>query len=227
MRGALAGDEFWVERVREGDGAALEFLFRRHADRVFGFAHTLLRHREEAEEVVTDTFLRVFRFAPELRGQGSFEAWLLRIARNLCLDRLRRPRLLTLPLEDLGDASRLLAPSDQMDRTALRFVVEQALDQLPEEYRTVLILRDVQGLPARDAAEIVGKTETAPEVRCTSGLAGRCATRCTRWVRKGKGHELPGTYRASAPTTSMASCRRRCVTASSGTSSGARPAAMT
>ncbi len=155
------GDEYWVERVRQGDGAALEFLFRRYVDRVFGFAHALLRNREEAEEVVTDTFLRVFRFAPELRGQGSFEAWLLRIARNLCLDRLRRPRLLTLPLESLGDASKLLAPADQMDRTALRCLVERALDTLSEEYRVALTLRDVQGLSAREAAMVVGKGETA------------------------------------------------------------------
>src|SRR3712207_4643525 len=100
MSSSGSGDEYWVERVRQGDGVALEFLFRRYSNRVFGFAHALLRSREEAEEVVTDSFLRVFRFAPELRGQGSFESWLLRIAKNLCVDRLRGPRLLTLPLEE-------------------------------------------------------------------------------------------------------------------------------
>jgi RNA polymerase sigma-70 factor, ECF subfamily len=103
----------------------------------------------------------VFRFAPELRGQGSFESWLLRIARNLCVDRLRRPRLLTLPLEDLTDASRLLSPADEMDRTAMRYLVETAMDRLPEEYRVALVLRDVQGLSAREAAEVTGKTEVA------------------------------------------------------------------
>jgi RNA polymerase sigma-70 factor, ECF subfamily len=155
------GDDYWVDRVRQGDGAALEFLFRRYANRVFGFAYALLRNREEAEEVVTDAFLRVLRFAPELREQGSFESWLLRIARNLCLDRLRRPRLLTLPLEDLTDASRLLAPADEMDRAGLRYLVEMGLDRLTEDYRVALVLRDVQGLSAREAAEVTGKTETA------------------------------------------------------------------
>jgi RNA polymerase sigma-70 factor (ECF subfamily) len=157
----VTGDEYWVERVRQGDGAALEFLFRRYVNRVFGFAHATLRNREEAEEVVTDTFMRVFRFAAEVRGQGTFESWLLRIARNLCLDRLRRPSLLTLPLEEFGDAARLSVPVDEMDRAALRCVVEQALDRLPEDYRVALILRDVQGLSAREAAEVVGKSETA------------------------------------------------------------------
>lgn len=161
MTGPAGGDEYWVQRVRDGDRSALEFLFRRYANRVFGFAHSLLRSREEAEEVVTDTFLRVFRFAPDLRGQGSFENWLLRIARNLCLDRLRRPRLLTLPLDGLGDSSSLLLPADQVDRTGLRCLVEQALDRLPEEYRVALALRDVQGLSAREAAEVTGKTEVA------------------------------------------------------------------
>lgn len=159
--GPVSGDEHWVDRVRLGDGAALEFLFRKYAHRVFGFAHALLRNREEAEEVVTDTFLRVFRFAPELRGQASFESWLLRIARNLCLDRLRRPRVLTLPLEATGDACQLLAPPDEIDRTVLRCLVERALDRIPEEYRIALALRDVQGLSAREAAEVVGKGETA------------------------------------------------------------------
>ena len=158
---AGTGDGYWVERVRQGDGAALEFLFRRYLDRVFAFAFAMLRNREEAEEVVSDTFLRVFRFAPDLRGEGSFETWLLRIARNTCLDRLRRPRLLTLPLEDLSDASHLLTPRDQMDSTALRLLVEQALDRMPAEYREALVLRDLQELSAREAAEVVGKSEPA------------------------------------------------------------------
>lgn len=161
MTAPPTGDDYWVERVREGDGAALEFLFRRYADRVFAFAHALLQSREEAEEIVTDTFIRVFRFAPELRGAERFESWLLRVARNLCLDRLRRPRLLTLPLEELGDTSRLLSPVDQMDRASLRYLVEAAMDRLPEEYRVALLLRDVQGLSAREAAAVAGKPETA------------------------------------------------------------------
>lgn len=161
MTHPATGDEYWIDRVRQGDGAALEFLFRRYVDRVFGFAHALLRNREEAEEVVTDTFIRVFRFAADVRGEGTFESWLLRIARNLCLDRLRRPRLLTLPLEDLSESAKLLTPAEEMDRTALRYLVEQALDRLPEEYRVALILRDVQGLSAREAAAATGKGETA------------------------------------------------------------------
>jgi len=157
----VTGDEYWVERVRQGDGAALEFLFRRYVNRVFGFAHAMLRNREEAEEVVTDAFMRVFRFAADVSGQGTFESWLLRIARNLCLDRLRRPSLLTLPLEEFGDAARFSVPVDEMDRAALRCMVEQALDRLPEDYRVALILRDIQELSAREAAEVVGKGETA------------------------------------------------------------------
>ena len=188
MRGALAGDEFWVEWCARG--------WRRAGVPVPAARGPGIRFCPHAAPSPGRGGRGGDRHLPPgvpvrsgAAGAGKLEAWLLRIARNLCLDRLRRPRLLTLPLEDLGDASRLLAPSDQMDRTALRFVVEQALDQLPEECRTVLILRDVQGLPARDAAEIIGGRRRRLS-SCTSGLAGRCATRCTRWVRKGKGHEL-------------------------------------
>ena len=161
MNGPSDADDYWVDRVRRGDRTALEFLFRRYAGRVFGFAHALLRNREDAEEIVTEAFLRVFRSAAEMRGDGSFESWLLRIARNLCLDRLRRPRLLTLPLDEPSELPLLLAPVDKIDRTALRHLVEAALDRLPEDYRVSLILRDVQGLSAREAAGVLGKTETA------------------------------------------------------------------
>lgn len=164
MNGPSDADDYWVDRVRRGDRTALEFLFRRYAGRVFGFAHALLRNREDAEEIVSEAFLRVFRSAAEMRGDGSFESWLLRIARNLCLDRLRRPRLLTLPLDEPSEMPLLLAyqvHSDQIDRTALRHLVETALDRLHDDYRVSLILRDVQGLSAREAAGVLGKTETA------------------------------------------------------------------
>jgi RNA polymerase sigma-70 factor, ECF subfamily len=188
-RGGVSGlsEEQWIARVRGGDRAALEVLFRRYADRVFGFAYALLRSREEAEEVVTDTFLRVFRFAAELRGGGSFESWLLRIARNLCLDRLRRPRVLTLPLEALGEVGNLLTPPDQIDRTALRYLVEQALDRVPEEYRVALVLRDLQGLSAREAAEVTGKSE--PAFRSLHQRARRALRDALRALGEGEGEE--------------------------------------
>ncbi len=160
---ALSGsqDEYWVQRVRAGDARALEFLFRRHVDRVYRFALAMLRSREEAEEVAADTFVRVFQFAQDLRGTGTFEAWLLRIARNQCLDRLRRPGLLTLPLEAAGEGPGLPAGGEDADRAALRFSVEQALERLSEDYRVVLHLRDVEGLSAREVADVLGRTEAA------------------------------------------------------------------
>jgi RNA polymerase sigma-70 factor (ECF subfamily) len=145
-----------VERFRQGDGAALSTLFEMHVDRVYAYACHILQNREDAEEVVSEAFLRAFRHAADYRGDSPFRGWLFGIVRNLCRDRLRQPRLLTFPEEPFEPGQ-----PDDAEGLALRADVRCAMQDLPEEYQDVLLLCDVEEWDAREAALILGRSLTA------------------------------------------------------------------
>lgn len=146
-----------VERFRRGDPQALTTLFEMHADRVYAFARHILGTREDAEEIASEAFLRAFRRAADYRGEGSFRGWLFAITRNLCRDRLRQPRLLTVPVDESPD----IAEETEPGRAELRADVRRALAALPEDYQDVLILCDVEQWDAREAADLLGRSLAA------------------------------------------------------------------
>ncbi len=155
-RGERTHEARLVERFRQGDRAALDALFEMHVDGVFAYARHILGSREDAEEAVSEAFLRAFRHAAEYRGEGEFRGWLFRIARNLCRDRLRQPRLLTVP-----DLERHEADGGDEERAAVRADVRAALALLPADYRDVLILCDVEEWDAREAAHVLDRSAAA------------------------------------------------------------------
>jgi len=144
-----------VARFQAGEPEALGSLFDLHVDRVFAYARHLLGSREDAEEVTSEAFLRAFERAAGFRGECPFRGWLFGITRNLCRDRLRQPRLLLLEPEEAerrADGGRAAA---QMETGAL---VRQAVAELPEDYRLVLTLCDVEEWEAREVAAMLEKS---------------------------------------------------------------------
>lgn len=153
----------------EGDAQALETLFRRHVAATHGFARRFLPTREDAEEAVSECWLRVFRSlrAGGFRGESRFKTWLLGVTRLVCLERLRQPRLPTLSLSGLAETSRgdwlLFAPAPDPVSD-----LDDALAALSDDHRLVLTLCDLQGLTAAEAAPILSRT-----VAATKSLHGR------------------------------------------------------
>ncbi len=141
-----------VARFRAGDMQAMETLFWRYADAVLAYAVRLLGNRTDAEEVLSEVFLRAFEGCMGYRAEGTFKAWLFSIARNCCVDRLRQPRLLR--VEDISEQPH----PDETAETDLRLAVQRALQRLPEEYRTVLLLCDVEEFTAKEVAQMLGRT---------------------------------------------------------------------
>ncbi|MDW8209159.1 MAG: sigma-70 family RNA polymerase sigma factor [Chloroherpetonaceae bacterium] len=147
-----------IARFQQGDPEALATLYDRYVDRVFACAYHLLNNREDAEEVTIEAFLRAFERAATFRGECPLLGWLLVITRNLCRDRQRQPRLLTLEPE-VADRHAVRASALCSTETAL--AVQRALEALPEEYRLVLMLCDVQEWDAREAATILHRSVQA------------------------------------------------------------------
>ena len=141
-----------VARFRAGDMQAVETLFWRYADAVLAYATRRLGNRADAEEVLSEVFLRALEGCMGYRAEGTFKAWLFRIARNCCIDRLRQPRLLR--LEDGGEP----AWGEDSAQIELRVAVQRALQRLPEEYQTVLLLCDVEEFTAKEVAQILGRS---------------------------------------------------------------------
>jgi RNA polymerase sigma-70 factor, ECF subfamily len=143
-----------VERFRQGDANALSALFEMHVDRVYGYTRHILGNREDAEEVASEAFMRAFRRAVDYRGEAPFRHWLFGIARNLCRDRLRQPRLLTVPPDQATEEPVI----DDTERRAIQSDVRTAVSALPEEYQDILILCDAEEWNAREVADLLGKS---------------------------------------------------------------------
>ena len=142
-----------------GSSRAMETLFRRHLGPVYSLTRRYFAAREDAEEAASESFLRAFRAlrAGQFRGEARFRTWLARIATNVCLERLRQPRLPTLGLESLLAADLPAAPREPRDAGR----VAAALERLPEAQRLIVTLCDLEGYTAQEAAEIVGRSLSA------------------------------------------------------------------
>jgi RNA polymerase sigma-70 factor (ECF subfamily) len=154
-----------LERARGGDRAAFEELVRRHADRLYAVILRFVADGEEAQEVTQEAFLRAWRGIGRFEGRSRFFTWLYRIGINEAKRRAAsRPPVPTLslddePVPDAPDWSE--APEARFQQAALRRVLEDAIRALPLEYRTPIILRDVEGLSTREAAEVMDLREAA------------------------------------------------------------------
>ncbi|MGH6895489.1 MAG: RNA polymerase sigma factor [Geminicoccaceae bacterium] len=159
-------DRDLVERVRAGDAAAFELIMRRHNRRLFRLARSILRNSAEAEDVVQATYVRAYARLDEFVGPHGFPAWLGRIALNEALGRARGwGRVVALDdyvSAGAGDAAvrRIDAMSTQHpdpERLAgnaeLRRLLEDAIDALPDEFRTVFVLRAVEGMSVAETAD--------------------------------------------------------------------------
>ncbi|MEQ1933381.1 MAG: sigma-70 family RNA polymerase sigma factor [Fimbriimonadaceae bacterium] len=137
----------WLTALAKGDTSALGGLYELYGERIFRYTFRMLGNRSDAEDATAETFLRVLRRASELRADGAFRTWIFRIARNLCIDKLRQHKLLELPTD--------AHYSGGEERSTLRITVQQALKDLPTEYRDPLVLCDLEDMPAREAAEVL------------------------------------------------------------------------
>jgi RNA polymerase sigma-70 factor (ECF subfamily) len=170
-------DAALVERLRRGDGPAFEDLLRRHTGRLLAVARRLLGNEEDARDVVQDAFLSAFRSIDRFDGQAALGTWLHRIAVNAALTKLRsRRRHPERPIEDLlptflddGHQARPLRdwpdPGAALQREEARAAVRRHIDELPADYRTVLVLRDLEELDTEETARLLGLTPGAVKTR--------------------------------------------------------------
>jgi RNA polymerase sigma-70 factor (ECF subfamily) len=145
-----------VARAKQGDREALRYLYVQYADNVYGYIASILRDEHEAEDVTQHVFAKLMAVLPKYEQRAApFTSWLLRLAHNAALDHLRR-RLPT-PAEEVR------GPDERIDRGRSENVqvISHALAALPEDQRTVVVLRHLVGLTPGEIAERLGRTENS------------------------------------------------------------------
>lgn len=156
--------------VREGDTAKLAVLFERHHRALYRFLVGMTRNRETAEDLVQDVFFRMLRHRVSFDGKHGFLPWMYRIARNACTDYLRTRRGVIVGIDELMErGSEPASPGPDPERSASQAqdsnLLRNALLQLPEDKRELLMLSRFQGLKYEEVAQVVGCEVATVKVR--------------------------------------------------------------
>src|ERR1700723_1330298 len=157
-----------VQRAQSGEEAAFEELIRRHQQRVFGLVSGILRRREDVEDVVQQVFLKVFVSLKRFDQRAAFSTWLYKISVNECWDYLRKKKVRPLVYEaDLseeqvsrldGVVSAVHPPESTNTGGEIRDLVEHMLENLPDQDRTLLVLKQMEGFSVEELAVILDLT---------------------------------------------------------------------
>jgi RNA polymerase sigma-70 factor (ECF subfamily) len=182
LPGVSTEDRTLLTRAAAGDAEALETLMTRYAGRIYRLAYGITRSAADAEEVVQDVFLQVVQKGTGFEGRAALSSWMYRITTNTSLNKRRgKRRELETSLDELlprfradghreGERAFLVSdwsetPEQQLLTGESRRILEEAIDRLPDHYRAVLVLKDVEELSNEEVAQVVGDTVAAVKTR--------------------------------------------------------------
>jgi len=167
-----------VQAINTGRQDLFYQLVQRYENRLYNFGLRMCDNPSDAEDMVQDTFLNVFKYLKGFRYETKFKNWLYRVATSVCLKKKRRSKFAPdrelsiddfLPSDESAIATELprwaSQPLDRLLNEELGGVIQQALLDLPKKYRLVVVLRDVEGFNTQETAEILGLTPTNIKVR--------------------------------------------------------------
>lgn len=164
-----------VEKAKQGDRVALTQLVNRYSERIYNLALRILRKKEDAEDVLQETFLTVVEKLHTFDGRSSFFTWIYRIATNASLMRLRKKKLVFRELSDNDEfqdtaESRVFVdwsqdPSINVFDDEVKAKLNEAINKLSDIYRSVFVLRDMEGLSIKETSKILSITEENVKIR--------------------------------------------------------------
>jgi RNA polymerase sigma-70 factor (ECF subfamily) len=163
-------DENLVKLAQNGDRDAFQTLMERHQRRIFNLCYGMLRNKDDAADLVQEAFIKAYKNIDRFKGNSKFYTWLYRIAKNACIDFIRKQkRRKTVDFDDSirreepvdGDETLLpsplgINPAKVAGRKELLEQIEAALDTLSDNHREILILREIDGLAYQEIADTIG-----------------------------------------------------------------------
>ncbi len=162
----MDNDSELVHAAQNGDQRAFAQLVEKYEARVYNLARKMMRDPQDAEDVLQETFISVFRHLKDFQGDASFSTWLYRIATNASLMKLRGRKTPPLSLDapvEMDDAGALpreivdwgITPEEALLSGEVRAQMDAAVDALPESLRAVFVLRDIEGLSVQETADVL------------------------------------------------------------------------
>jgi RNA polymerase sigma-70 factor (ECF subfamily) len=152
-----------IERAKQGDAEAFQFLYNLHKRRVYSLCLRMTSNTAAAEDLTQEAFLQLFRKIATFRGESAFSTWLHRMSVNVVLMQLRKKGLQVVPIdetmegEDEGAVRKEPgAPDERLAGSIDRLQLQRAVDELPPGYRTIFVLHDVEGYEHNEIADMVG-----------------------------------------------------------------------
>lgn len=149
-----------LQRCRQGDDLAWEALVRRYQSRIYALAYHYMRNAEEARDMAQEIFIRIYQRLDTFQGDQTFLPWMLSLARNLCIDRLRQQRSRTpasaVPVEEAPQlAAEDPTPEETSDSEDRRRMLHRAIDKLSEKNREIILLKDIHGLKLEEISAML------------------------------------------------------------------------
>lgn len=157
-----------LDKCTKGDVHAFEELVEQYQQGIINHAYSMFLNREDALDMAQETFIKAFNAIASFNRQSSFKTWLFRIATNVCLDELhrrkRRAATVSLTAEEDGDspgvqidvADASADPAEAAQQAFLRQAIEKAIGELDTEYRTAIVLREIEGMDYNEIAKTMG-----------------------------------------------------------------------
>jgi RNA polymerase sigma-70 factor, ECF subfamily len=154
-----------IEKAKNGDSAAFEYLYKLHSKRVYNLCLRMSKHPTEAEDLTQQAFLQLFRKIGTFRGDSGLSTWLHRVTVNIVLMHLRKKKNIEIPAEELvqenddGESTREYGSNDpSMIGTLDRINLKRSIDKLPSGYKQYFLLYDVLGYKHREIAALLGSS---------------------------------------------------------------------
>jgi len=161
-------DEILVKKSQKGDYPSFEGLVKRYEKKIYNLAYRIMGNKEDASDVLQETFLQAFKKLAGFKGEAKFSTWVYRIAVNICLMRKRKRKKMEIVSLDVpiltkkeDEIKRELrddwseSPLATLENKEVKKTLSEAIDLLPEEYRTVFLLRGLNGMSNEEVAEVL------------------------------------------------------------------------
>lgn len=148
-------DEVLIRTILDGDKKAFEHIIRRYNQRLFRTGMSILNNEADVEDAMQTAYINAYLHLDQFKNNSSFGTWMTRIMINQCLGQIRKTRLIITDTSLQDNSINMVTPDSELHNKELSALLENAIEKLPEKYRLVFVLREVEDLSVKETAEVL------------------------------------------------------------------------